>query len=203
MLNITEDVPLYLATRDPAAVAEINPFIGVASYFGVLFWAAAATLCLFSAYLIQAKELSVFFGLAGALSLLLLFDDLFLLHETIFFTYLHLPEKVVFASYGCFLLIWLLRFRETILSTNFVVLGLSLFFFASSLLVDAFQESLQVYLKGARIFLEDGLKLLGIVGWFGYFFQSSQYYLRTSIPHQQRKAEQKPDVLSAEQIHND
>ena len=80
------DVPMSGFTRDPAAVHNANPFTGVLSNIGILFWCSAAAVCFFSAA-IQVKEARVkivpFLLFSGLLTAVLLLDDLFMLHETV------------------------------------------------------------------------------------------------------------------------
>ena len=81
-------VSIALFTRDPTAVANIHPFIGVASNIGVMLWTATATICLFSWAILRQSpgemRFSTFLLCSGLMSTLLSFDDLFRLHEDIF-----------------------------------------------------------------------------------------------------------------------
>lgn len=152
--------------RDPSATTGHSPFIGTLSNLGVLFWCAAVAICLFSFALLQKTgsrgEFSAFFLFGGLISLILLLDDLFLLHETVFPLYLNIPEKIVFLSYGLMILGYITRFRKLILKTDFTFLILAFGLFGLSIVIDLLDLRIS-------ILFEDGSKLFGIVSWLGYF----------------------------------
>ncbi len=160
-------------TRDPTAIADVHPFVGVVSNFGVLLWCATAVICLFT-WAVSRDEnsdatFSKFLLFSGLVTALLLFDDLFLLHENIFPRYLGVPEEVTFGGYAGLIILGGVLFRTDILSTEYPILLVALGFFGLSLGVDALEGSIEQYVGPWRILFEDGFKLLGIVSWFGYF----------------------------------
>jgi hypothetical protein len=156
-------------TRDPTAVLEDHPFVGALSNVGVLVWCAAATLCLFTWLVTRrraAGRVSPWFFLASGLLLaVLLADDLFLIHETVGPRYLGLDEERILAGYVLLMLCWLVLFWRTILATEYVLLVLAAGFSAVSIAIDHTWDSG----RDLRYLLEDGFKLLAIVGWLGYF----------------------------------
>ena len=174
--NLTVDIPIHRIFRDPATVAEINPFIGVASNLGVILWSASAAICLFSSAIFKysqgKRRFSSFLFWGGLITSLLLFDDFFLLHETIDTLDFDVSESVVFIGYAGMIFFWMIAFKGCILKTEYFILLIALVFFGLSLFIDKFQFFIESYIGGgSRIFLEDGFKLLGIVGWFGYFMR--------------------------------
>jgi len=169
--------------RDPAATMETHPFIGVISNVGILLWTATTTICLFSWSIVRhnrdQKQFSILLLYSGLMTMLLLFDDLFLLHEVIFPDYLGIPETLVFIGYGGLMLFGAVKFKKSILETEYLILLTSLGFFAASQCIDVFQDSIQSIIGGGIVLLlEDGFKLLGIAGWFGYFLRSCSDTLR-------------------------
>jgi len=168
-------VSLAMLTRDPASIAKIHPFIGVVSNLGVLLWTASATICLFSWALFRHRlnemRFATFLLCSGLLTTLLLLDDFFLLHDAIFPHYFGVNEKVAFLGYGGLIIGWMVIFRKCIRRTEYLILLTALVFFGLSLFIDVFQHPIQSVIGNARIFFEDGFKLLGIVGWFGYFLR--------------------------------
>jgi hypothetical protein len=56
-----------------------------------------------------------------------------------------------------------------VLLSEFELLIISLLFFGMAAIVDLNQEKMGEIFGAWRILLEDGSKMLGIVGWFGYF----------------------------------
>lgn len=140
---------------------------------GIFFWAAAAAISLFAAYVLvphsQSHGLGEFLLVSGILTLYLGIDDVFLLHENIL-PYFGIPEKAILVSYGVVWLVWLVRYRSIILATEYIILAVSLLFLGVSILADLFDlESAGSYL------LEDGAKLIGIVTWLAYFFRVSAH----------------------------
>ena len=106
-----------------------------------------------------------------------MFDDLFLLHEEVIEDHLHIHQMFVFAAYGAMVLWLLVRFRDLIAGTDFILLVFSLLFFAISVVVDLFVKPEEFFIFGSfpgRHIVEDGFKLLGIATW-------STYFIRTSI----------------------
>ena len=169
------DISFAMFTRDPAAIASIHPFVGVASNLGVLLWAASATICLFGwtifRHSLNEMRFSIFLLCSGLMTTLLLFDDLFLLHDFVFPRYFGVKEKIVFLVYGGLILLGMVKFKKPILETEYLLLLIALGFFGLSVLTDVFQYRIQSFVGHWRILFEDGFKLLGIVGWFGYFLR--------------------------------
>ena len=163
-------IPVSKFTRDPTHILNGHPFTGAISNIGILFWCATAAICFFSA-LIHWKNTkplnSKFLLFSGLITLFLLLDDLFMFHEIIFPKYLHIPEFAVYSGYLALISIYLLKFKENILKTEYTLLYMALAFFALSMISDVFllQEDM-VYL------VEDGFKLFGIVTWFLFFIRT-------------------------------
>jgi hypothetical protein len=159
-------------TRDPAAVTQSSPFVGVLSNIGILAWCAAAAICFFSVAFLRyhmAKNGTMAFLLAlGTITTILLVDDLFLFHEKVAPIYLHLSETRLFMLYGVMLLAFLSGFYGKIRQTDFLLLFGAFGFFAMSLLVDVLPENI---LPGHHLF-EDGFKFFGIVTWLGYCWRT-------------------------------
>jgi len=106
---------------------------------------------------------------AGLTSAVLMFDDLFMFHEYLP-NYLPINEKIIFSLYGLVIIIFLIRFRKTILNkTNYFLLFLTFIFYALSIITDVLQDDKAAY----HYTLEDGFKLLGTVSWFIYFAGTS------------------------------
>jgi len=169
-------VSLLKFMRDPADLMGANPFTGFVSNLGVLFWCAAAAVCLFSWPVLRNRfstaPLAAFVLYAGLLTTVLLLDDLFQLHEAVLPHYFHVPEVVTYACYAVASVAMLVTFRDRILKTDYLVLLMSLVFLGLSMLSDAFQPRMEQLLGEWRILSEDGFKFFGIVGWFGYFSRS-------------------------------
>lgn len=162
-------IPVSNFTRDPTAILRASPFVGLLSNLGVLLWCAATAVCLFCAAALRCQsvreEAPRFFLASGCLTLLLLVDDLFRLHDFILPTYGGLAQEVFYLLYGGLAAVYLVRFRVRLLKTNLPLLLSALGLLASSVLLDVLPETLLPW----HFLVEDGLKFLGIVGWAGYW----------------------------------
>lgn len=151
-------------SRDVAAIADLPFYFGLLSQAGLVLWAAAATLGLFSAALLLSQG-SRRWGLpayAGGLSLALLVDDLAMLHEHVMPDILGIPEIAVFAGYvaaGAFM-VW--HFRRELPSTRLDLFALAMVLFPISMALDLGPD---FRLQSAA---EDSAKFLGICAWFAF-----------------------------------
>ena len=184
------DFTLDMFTRDTNAVSGTHPFVGLISNMGVILWTNTTAICLFCGIILrfssQNNELSSFLIFSGFITMLLMLDDFFQLHEVIYKFYFGINEVVVFAIYFVLLISDLFIFRRTILKTDYLILLSAAGFFGLSLLVDHFQCLTDGLVgKDIRILLEDGSKLFGIAGWFGYFARCGYLALKDIIKSNQ------------------
>ncbi len=174
-LKLWLDVPIRWMTRDPVALLDYeNPFIGAISHAGVLFWAAAAAVARFSAALFRSRSqpaLAACYLQGAALSALLLFDDLFMLHERVLPALLGVPEAAIYAVYACAAGAYLIRCRAVLLAAPHGALAAALGFFAFSMAADFLGDF------PGQTFLEDGSKLLGVACWCAFFIRSALHWL--------------------------
>ena len=180
------DFSIDMFTRDTNAIAGTHPFVGLVSNIGIIIWTLTAAVSLFSGIIIficsNKKKIAAFLLFSGLVTTQLMIDDFFQLHEVIYKCYFGIDEKVIFAIYIILVIMGLIIFRRIILETRSVILISACVFFVLSLLVDHFHY----YVNGIvgpdiRILLEDGLKLFGIVGWFGFFARFSYFELEKLI----------------------
>ena len=157
---------------DPAASVGAPFYLGLFSQLGVLLWCATAAICLFTSFVLRwTGRRGDFVGLLlcfGLLTALFTLDDLFMLHEVVFPTYLYVPEPVVLGLYGALTLGCLARFRRTILKTEYGLLVVAMGLLGSSLTLD-----LLPFGRLYELVLEDGFKFMGIVTWNVYFVRTS------------------------------
>lgn len=163
--------PLPDFFRDPATVKNFHPFVGVMSAIGVLLWCAAGVCTLFASRLLASEPdmtLRRFLFWSGVISLGLMFDDRFLVHEQLFHDFFGIGEHPVVLTYALLVALYLFRFRTLILTkTPYVWLACAFFFFSISVSLDVVLDQ-----RGGEV-LEDVLKFFGIVFWFGYFWSTS------------------------------
>lgn len=170
--------------REPAAMSKINPFTGYLSNLGLLCWAVTAGICIFTAAVLfkwNCRTEFYFYLYAAVLSLVLLFDDMFMFHEVVFSQYLGIGEKKIYVFYllaGAGF-IWL--FRKIILKTKYYGLILALVFMGLSVFFDYIQEPYLYPLGQYMYLLEEGVKWIGIGWWLSYFIQTSAYNITGNL----------------------
>ncbi len=187
-LNENQDIGDFF--RDSMNVVQmygnVRFYYGAMTNLGALLWCTAAIACLFTYALAcrQEKQMSTpFFLWSGLLSLLLLFDDLFLLHETVFSDDIGIAEETVLAIYVVISLLYLFRWhRFIILQTDFLLLLFALGCFTLSLLQDVFYIFPRNFLyPGSHTLFEDGPKFVGIVSWCAYLTRASLQYVSSML----------------------
>jgi hypothetical protein len=189
LVGLIAIVVVYLKTDIPPRVFFIDPvsefnapmYVGLLSNLGVLLWGAAAAVCLFGGWLaLQGsadRDSGWFLISAGLISAMLMFDDLYLLHEEVFEDHLYIHQKFVILTYAALVFTFLIRFRNLILETDFMLLNIAFGFLALSIFVDLFVTPEEFTVLGGlpgRHLIEDGFKLTGIATW-------SVYLIRTSV----------------------
>jgi len=175
-INLTSGIKVSKFTRDPVQVLDGPAYIGVYSNIGILIWTAAAAGCFFSGGLLsrvpEMLPVAKFFFVSGGITSVLVLDDMFMFHEVVFPEYLGIWEALIAPSYAVMILFYLFSFRHYILKTDYIILGLALICFGFSASIDIVAMVAGEF-HGVHL-LEDGFKLLGIVGW-------STYMLRTAF----------------------
>lgn len=160
----------YLS-RDPIQTLNSKPYVGVLSNTGIFFWCFTIAILFFSTKIAhdlgRPKILYHFFLSSGLLTLLMMIDDIFLMHDVIFPEYLHLSEYFFYIFYGSSVVAILYFFRKIILESDYILFLLAFALLASSVITDI------LLVIGVKVpsayFVEDGSKFLGIISWFIYF----------------------------------
>jgi len=171
-------VPASHLLRDPVLLTQAPFYAGAISNLGALIWCAAASICLFCAALSRQsaakrstpkqsfnKRWDSFLLYSGLMTLMLLADDFFLLHEEVYPNYFFISEKIVLLAYGVIVLLYLAIFRKLILKTNYLLMLFAFAFFSISIGIDLFD----INDREIIFLLEDGAKFLGIISWAAYF----------------------------------
>jgi hypothetical protein len=156
-------------TREPAAILGGHALTGALSQLGGLVWSAAAAVCFLTWLVKRGRPASgrvppVFFLASGLFMAAMMVDDVYQFHEELAPIFLHVPDEAVVLFYVLVAVVWLVLFWRTILETDYVLLVIAAVCSAISVLVDALSDTP----TNSRYLLEDGFKLLGIVGWLGY-----------------------------------
>jgi hypothetical protein len=156
-LSRATDRPLEYFTREPADALDAPAYVGMLSNLGALVWGIAAT-CALLAWAVERSARALLFG--GLLTILLLGDDFYRLHEDY---YPRLGIRQRFSNVAYFLLVvsYLVVFRDYLrprggwlLVGAFGLLGVS--------------AGLDILYRD-QDGLEDAVKLLGIACWATFF----------------------------------
>jgi len=188
VISLIFDVPVSSLTRDPSSVTHSFFLTGFMSTFGLMLWSGTVGICLLTVSTLLPISLEKrslwFFGVSGSFSLLLLVDDAYLIHEMIFPTYLHLRAERMEMMYLIFIISFLFYFRDYIFSTDYILLGTALIFFAASLWMDRTDQ-----VPDFGTFVEDSFKVLGIIFWLFYFFRVALQVLRKQVENRNPQAD--------------
>lgn len=190
-LSELDRAPLSIFVSDPASTMGAPFYIGLVSNIGVLGWNAAAVICLFSAYILyflkQDREFAGFFLWSGAITLLLLLDDFFMLHDAVFYIYLHINENVIYVIYFLLLTYYLVRYHRTLRKTPVLILAIAFGLFVTSTVVDkspglASRMGLLLPFDDELLLIaEDGTKFFAIISWLAYFVAATTQRLRAVL----------------------
>lgn len=115
-------------TRDVATEADVVPWTGAISTFGLLVWSAMAGACVVTALALSRHgldESARFLGATGLLIGYLALDDAFLLHEQIAPYYVGVPQPVVYLLLVALVAMWAIRFRAAILRSDRLLFGVA------------------------------------------------------------------------------
>jgi hypothetical protein len=125
-------------SRDIADTARLPWWTGALSLLALMLWAAAAAICALTALAIKGREpeRSRFLFGTAALLVAVAVDDALQLHETVAPEELGVPESAADVVLALAASLWLASFWRQVLATRVWVLGLSVVFFAGSLLSD-------------------------------------------------------------------
>jgi len=179
LASTMKGISLDTLTKDPTQITNSPFYFGAFSNIGIMFWSGSVALCFFVAYRLSfVRSMSfqyLFMLLSGLVSLMLGIDDLFQVHEYVSPHYFSIPKNAVFLTYANIILIYLLYFRKLILNTDYIVLALAFIFMGLAAISKIFPLPIP-----KDTFLEDALKLFGIVSWFFYYFRTSNQMISAS-----------------------
>lgn len=118
---------------------------------------------------------------SALLTLYLLLDDLFQIHEALASQYLSLNENIIYAILAVTLCTYLITFKQLILTTHVFLLVLAFGLLGLSVVIDSIPQQWLQVLGHWKYFFEDGLKWLGIVAWCSYYFNTSYQFLENQF----------------------
>lgn len=170
-------IPFKEITGDPALTFGAHPFTGIISNIGVLLWSATCAILLFTFLLFQktgSGQNSLFLLCSGIITGILLIDDLFMLHDYIFYS-IGLNQYVMYSLYLIIFIAYFTFFRNSLIKMpNKILLILAFIFLGSSVGLDIVLKS-----EGIQYFFEDGLKLFGITSWFLFYISYCLFLVKS------------------------
>jgi hypothetical protein len=168
-LNVWGGIGFDELTRDPISFLGGSIYTGFLSQAGILIWAAVSSICMFSSYSLprftRYRQVKNFLLASGLLTFMLGIDDAFLLHEKSS-AYFGFSEKIIYIFYIFCICLYIYKFHNVIVTTEYDLLMIAFFCFAISIILDTFEPS------GINPYLfEDGTKLIGIISLLVYYFR--------------------------------
>jgi len=168
-------VPPYLLTREPQNLGGVAWYAGSLSMLTGWLWCSTSAVCLLSWSVLRRRpredRLPSFLLYFGLLTLALMLDDAFQLHEQA--DGFGVPEKAFYGAYLGALLAGLFTYRFEVRRSELLLFASGGFFLGLSIFVDVLQARYGERLGPWRIYFEDGFKLLGTVGWLGFFWAAA------------------------------
>lgn len=144
--------------RDTNAIAGQPSYFGAYSNLGILLWASAGSIGLFSWCVVRDRKSAQPFArpllLGGLFMALACIDDMFMLHENSY--RIAIPEHVVLAAYAVMLLGFVASTRPILFQSEWPSLGAAMLALGLSTLADVFP-----YPFTGQIFVEEVTKLSG------------------------------------------
>ncbi|MEX0763401.1 MAG: hypothetical protein WD208_04135 [Dehalococcoidia bacterium] len=166
-------------SKDPVTLFDAPFYTGALSYLGIMITVAAATVALYSGFLIMTggrRRAVSFLIAAGLFTLFLAMDDLFALHELAFPALLSTEPTVIILAYVAAFAVFAALFRHELLRRDRLLLLIAVGFAAFSNVLDLVHEN--VTPVWGEIILEDGAKLMAIAGWSAYLVRRSVFEVR-------------------------
>jgi len=174
--STVKEIPLESFTKDPTALMNGPFYLGFFSNVGIMIWTGAAMINFFVAYRIKddskQRHNFLFILFSAFITLMMTLDDLFQLHEFVFPNYFSISDNAVYLTYMNIFLLYFIYFRKRLLESEFAILGLAFFFLGLSTIIDVLPLPIP-----KDTFLEDAIKLFGIVTWFIYYFRTGNEVL--------------------------
>lgn len=183
-----DDFQVAEFTRDVQAIADLPFYTGGLSTLGFLLWSASVAMCFLTYAVLRTEKDSPFvrvLGLGGALTLLLLIDDAYMLHDRIV-PHVGLPGEILTVFYAAAVGGLALYYRTVFARTPYLLILLSLAALGTSVGVDGLTDIGLLGKSGLVYLAEDGSKLIGILLWTSYVAHTCVMALRDSRVRGQR-----------------
>lgn len=190
-LSKLKNIEFRIFVEDPSSVTGAPSYVGVVSNVGILIWASAAAICLFTAYVLhktgKEKEFTGFFLWSGLFTATLLIDDFFMFHDSILYVVFGINENLVYLAYGIALIAYVVRYRDTMQKTPMLIFVVTMGFFFLSTGFDKLPglfEKVGLTLPistGVDAFFEESLKLFAVMNWLAYYALAAAQQLKRAF----------------------
>ena len=196
LFSRSQGISIAILMNDPFSTMNAPIYTGISSNIGIIFWFSAAAICLYSYMIIKNniydKSVKLFVLFTGILTLYLALDDFFMLHE-IYRDFLHVPEILTYIIYGILMVVYLLKFSNMILESEYsILLILAFIFMGSSIMFDTMQKISFIPKIPYRNFFEDGFKLIGIIYWFSFIICYCKKLFIQALPYKNTQQDKPP-----------
>jgi hypothetical protein len=179
----SNNIRFEMVSRDPVQIFKGKPYIGILSNMGILLWCATSTIILYSSLICRILKRSPtetnFLFFSGLLSIFLMIDDLFLLHDVIFPKYLMINQKLFYLVYGFSVIAIFIRYYRIMLNTDYVLLMIAFILLGLSAITDVLL-AMGLHFKHEYGY-EDSFKFLGIIAWFSYFSRTAFKFVKKAV----------------------
>ncbi|MGQ0574882.1 MAG: hypothetical protein ACT4RN_11855 [Pseudonocardia sp.] len=156
-------------SKDPVETLEVVYYVGYLAHAVMLVWWAGATAALLSGVALRAaghRQASLPLLVGGALTTLLVLDDVFLLHENIY-PRLGIPEGGTYVLYGLLTAAYAWSWRRR-LGANLVLLAGAYAFWIAAACFEFVQEEYGIFTLHLG---EDGCKAVGVALWAAFMIR--------------------------------
>lgn len=161
VVGLQNEVPVEDLLLDATVVSGTEWYVGMLTSLTVLGWSVAVMGCAATAYvarLVGRRGAMVAFRSASFVFALLMFDDLFLLHSSVFPRLFNVSKTVVMAAEMAIALLWLVPARTELGRTRWSILFGAAAAFGASIVIDVVGSPQ----SGMALLAEDGAKLFGV-----------------------------------------
>ena len=132
-------IPYKEITGDPNLIFEAHRFIGIFSNLGVLLWCSSTVILLFSYLLlfkIGSRMTLNFLVISCLITMLLLIDDLFMLHDYLLYS-IGLNQNYMYGLYSLLFILYFIKLGTYLIHTKYkTFLVLAFLFLGSSVGLD-------------------------------------------------------------------
>ena len=154
--------------RDVTTTAGVHPLVGAVSNLGAFLWMGTASACAFAAAVLHRRHRLQdrnFLLAAGGMTLALMIDDFFLVHDWLAPRLLKVSEPVILMGLAVIFAAYLTVFRRRYIAERTTALLAAIVCFTISVAIDAIDREHGSLISEWTLFAEDGFKWLGIVFW--------------------------------------